>query len=146
MSVCVSPQSNDIASNSPCGSPHLLTTVSSYRVVLQTWSSHRTTKILQHRRVFIYVGWTNDISRGVRTFKRDVVHGSLLTGGLAFKHPFILQYIWQLSALLHQMQHPSMLTPQLMLATLEQVVLKIGIGGPICDIPMPVVSCYMTES
>ena len=82
----------------------------------------------------------------VRTFKRDVVHGSLLTGGLAFKHPFVLQYIRQLSALLHQMQHPSMLTPQLMLATLEQVVLEIGIGGPIGDIPMPVVSCYMTES
>ena len=82
----------------------------------------------------------------VRTFDREMIHGSLFTGGMGLKHPFILQYIHQLSALLHQMRHATMLTPQLMISTLEQVRLEIGIGGELSDSPMEAAFAYMTDS
>ena len=43
------------------------------------------------------------------------------------------------------MQHPSMITPKLMLSTLEQLRLEIGIGGPLGDLPMDVIAPYLTE-
>jgi hypothetical protein len=57
------------------------------------------------------------------------------TIGLEIRYPYVLQFLRQLGAVLHQMQRPTMITPQLMIATLEQVMLEVGIGGMLADIP-----------
>ena len=65
---------------------------------------------------------------------------------MELRHPYVLQYICQLTAILHQMQQPQMLTPQLMLSTLEQLRLEVGIGGPLSELLMDIIHEYMTDT
>jgi hypothetical protein len=56
--------------------------------------------------------------------------------GMEIQHPYVLQFLRQLGAVLHQMQHhPTMITSQLMTTTLEQVMLEVCIGGMLANIP-----------
>jgi hypothetical protein len=82
----------------------------------------------------------------VRTIKRDLIFGPEGTMGMEIRHPYVLQFLRQLGAVLHQMQHPTMVTPQLMTATLEQVILEVGIGGMLADIPWEHTQEYMTDT
>jgi hypothetical protein len=81
----------------------------------------------------------------VRTIKRDLVYGPEGTMGMEIRHPHVLQFLRQLGTVMHQMQHPTMITPQLMITTLEQVMLEVGIGGMLADILWDHVREYMTE-